>query len=76
MPNMSGRSAPIRVGVIHREILAAAKTAKATGYSLKRDTGLPLSTCQRFLAGVNSPTLDTVERIAKAIGVRISVQKI
>lgn len=75
MPIMSGRSAPTRIGILHREILAAAKDVNATGYSLRRDTGLPLSTCQRFLAGVNSPTLDTVERIAKAIGVRVSIHK-
>jgi DNA-binding phage protein len=47
-----------------------------SGYRLAKLTGLPLRTVQRFLAGSVSPTLSTVEVIAKALGMRVSAEDV
>jgi len=58
-----------------RAIQKAAKNQKATAYGLAKSTGLRVYTVSRFLAGEGSPTIDTVERIAKALGLVIKVEK-
>jgi len=72
---MAGRAAPDRISVVHKAIIAEAKRQGATAYNLWKTTGISLHTVQRFLAGEGSPTIDTVERIAKALGLSIEVRK-
>ncbi len=61
-----------------RTVLAIQREAKrqqSTAYGLAKATGLRVYTATRFLAGQGSPTIDTVERIAKALGLRVNVEK-
>jgi DNA-binding phage protein len=46
-----------------------------TAYAIAKDCGLPISTVQRALDGKTSPTLSTVEAIAKALGIRVRVER-
>lgn len=75
IPAMAGRAAPERISPTHRAVVAEARRQQVTAYSLWKSTGISLHTVQRFLAGEGSPTIDTVERIAKALGLTIEVRK-
>ena len=76
MKNMTGRAAPSKPSNLHAAVLVEAKRQKITGYALQKATALPLSTIQRFLAAEVSPTVATVEAVAKALGLAIKVEKI
>jgi DNA-binding phage protein len=75
MKPMSGRQAPSTISTLHREVLEEVRHQGATGYALAQKTGLPTSTMHRFLDGQGSPTLATVEAVAKALGLVIKVEK-
>jgi DNA-binding phage protein len=49
---------------------------EVSGYRLAKMTGLPLRTVQRFLAGEGSPTLSTIEIIARSLDMRISAEEV
>lgn len=70
--SMAGRAAPERMSILHKAIVAEARRQQATAYGLWKSTGISLHTVQRFLAGEGSPTLDTAERIAAALGMSIT----
>lgn len=74
MSDMSGRQAPESVSILHRQILKAVKAQEMTGYGLAKITGLPTSTMHRFLDAQGSPTLATIEAVAKALGLVIEVR--
>lgn len=64
--------------ITSRTVLAIQREAKrqeSTAYGLAKATGLRVYTVTRFLVGQGSPTIDTVERIAKALGLTITVEK-
>ena len=64
--------------VASRTVLAIQREAKrqqSTAYGLAKATGLRVYTVSRFLAGEGSPTIDTVERIAKALGLTVTVSR-
>ena len=65
---MVGRSPPVTPSPLQRAIAAEAERQGLTAYRLQIMTGLPLNTVQRFLALQGSPTLATVEVVAKALG--------
>lgn len=73
--SMSGRPAPSKPSDLHAAVLAEALRQKATGYGLQKATGLTLSTVQRFLGAEVSPTVATLEAIAKALGLVIEIRK-
>jgi len=56
-------------------IRKAASEQGVTAYALAKSTGHSNSTIQRFLAGEVSPSLATVEAIAKALGLVVDVRK-
>ena len=70
---MPGRTAPTKPGPTYRAILAEVKRQGVTGYALAKRAELPLSTMQRFLSGEGSPTITSIEAVAKALGMAISV---
>ena len=74
MQTMSGRAAPSEPSKLHAEVLKEARRQKSTGYGLQKATGLPLSTVQRFLAAEVSPTVATLEAVAKALGLVVKVE--
>jgi DNA-binding phage protein len=51
-----------------------AKKQGITAYALAQLTGHSISTCQRTLDGEVSPSLATVEAVAKALGMRVALQ--
>ena len=57
-------------------IVALAREAKRldlTAYAIAKTSELPVSTVQRALDGMTSPTLVTVEAVADALGMEIKV---
>jgi DNA-binding phage protein len=72
---MSGRHPPKTISPIVAAIQREAKRQGLTGYSLRKATNLPLRTVQRFLRAEGSPTLATVETIAKAVGVVLRAER-
>ena len=54
-----------------RQAIAQAERRGVTRYRIAKETGLSQAMLSRFVAGENVPKLDTVERIAKAIGRRL-----
>ncbi|MBA3698875.1 MAG: helix-turn-helix transcriptional regulator [Planctomycetes bacterium] len=59
-------------------IVALAREAKRLGltaYAIAKTSELPVSTVQRALDGLTSPTLVTVEAVADALGMEIKVQR-
>jgi DNA-binding phage protein len=73
---MSGRRPPTSISPVVVALHRRAKQMEMSGYRLAKLTGLPLRTVQRFLAGSVSPTLSTVEVIAKALGMRVSAEDV
>ena len=59
----------------YRAILKEAKRQGSTAYALAKETGLSINTVRGFLIQRGSPTLTTVEAIAKALGLEIDVRK-
>lgn len=66
----TGRVSPV-VDAIRRQIVKR----RISGYRLAKDTGLPLTTVQRFLKAYSSPTLSTLEAIAAAVGMTVKAQE-
>ncbi|MBA3936926.1 MAG: helix-turn-helix transcriptional regulator [Planctomycetes bacterium] len=60
----------------YRAILKEAKHQGLTAYALAKDTGLSINTVRGFLIQRGSPTLTTVEAIARALGLAIQVSPI
>lgn len=71
---MTGRAAPNEPSPTHALILAEIERQGLTGYAIGKKAGIPLSTVHRFLDGENSPTIATLEAIAKALGLAIEVR--
>ena len=59
----------------YRAILKEAKRQGLTAYAIANETGLSINTVRNFLVQRGSPTLTTVEAIAKALGLEIDVRK-
>lgn len=66
---MSKRRPPLRPVVA--SIKSAAASRGWTAYRLAQETGKTEQTMQRLLDGKGSPTLDTLEAAAHALGLRI-----
>lgn len=73
---MAGRHPPTNISPVVAALRLRAKQMEVSGYRLAKSTGLPCSTVQRVLAGSVSPTLSTVEAIAKVLGMRISAEDV
>ena len=58
-----------------RRAIAKAERAGLTRYAIAKQTGLSQGMLSRFVAGANTPKLDTAERIATAIGLRLTLTK-
>lgn len=76
MPYMSGRTPPKKPSPLHAQVLAEIQRQEVTGYRITQQTGLPPTTVHRFLTGESSPTVTTLETIAKALGLAIDVRRI
>lgn len=70
-----GMTKPKKSATFIRPIIAEAKRRGWTAYRLKLAAGIPLSTAQRLLANDLNPTASTVEAVAKALGLTITVAK-
>ncbi len=62
------------VSCIVRELQAIIKVHRLNAYDLARMTGLRVSTTQRLMAGQGSPTISTLDAVAKALGRRIKTE--
>jgi len=54
-------------------VLSEIRRQEISGYRLQKLTGMPLRTVQRFLDADGSPTVATLEMVAKALGVTIHI---
>ncbi len=66
---MSKRRHPLRPVVA--KLKAEAKRCNLTAYRLAPSTGLTEQTVQRLFDGKGEPKLETLEAVAKALGMRI-----
>lgn len=57
-----------------RSAVRHAERAGMTRYAIAKATGLSQAMLSRFMAGQNVPKLDTAERIARAVGRRLTLQ--
>ncbi len=71
---MSKKRSPLRVKPVVLALRAEAQRRKLSIYRLHKMTDLTQQTIQRLLSGEGSPTLDTLEVVAKAL--RFSIQAI
>jgi DNA-binding phage protein len=71
MPKLSQPSKASPVVQAIRQEVARQQT---NPYRLAKLTGLRVSTMQRFLAGDGSPTLATIEAVADALGLVVTVR--
>ncbi len=67
---MSHRQPSLRPVVVI--LRAAAQSRRWTAYRLHQETGQTIQTMQRLLTGKGSPTLHTLEAVAKALGMKIT----
>lgn len=56
-----------------RRAIAQAEKRGVTRYQIAKLTGMPQSHVGRIATGETVPKLDTAERIAKAIGLRLAI---
>jgi len=69
------RPPPERTSPVVRVIQAEAKQRGTTAYGLAKTTGLRVDTTTRLLAGKGNPTLATLEVVAKAMGLRLRMER-
>ena len=73
---MVKNAVPLSPGPVLLKLRKEAEKQGLTAYALAKITGHSISTCQRVLNGEVSPSLATVEAVAKALGLAIKVEKI
>jgi len=71
---MSAKRAP--VSPLVEAIRAEMKRQGISGYRLAKDAGIRAYTVQRLIAGTGSPTLATLEAVAKALGLVLSLNRL
>jgi DNA-binding phage protein len=71
---MSLRAPPKKPSAAITALQGEAQRRRLTAYRLAKATGLRIHTIQRFMAGVGSPTIATVEAIAEALGMVIKAE--
>lgn len=78
LPYKNGMPIPTKraISQTQRILAATAKRQGVTAYALAQKTGLAINSAQRFLAGQGSPTIATVEAVAAALGLRITVEPV
>jgi len=76
MKTMTKPPPPKSPSVVLLTIRKEAKARDLTAYALAKETGLGVNTIQRMLDGVVSPSLNTLEAVAKALGLAIRVEKV
>lgn len=75
MIHMTKNAPPQALSPILKKLREAAREHGLTAYALAKVTGHSISTCQRAMDGEVSPSLATVEAIAKALGHVIKLEK-
>jgi len=76
MKTMTKPPPPKSPSVVLLTIRKEAKARDLTAYALAKETGLGVNTIQRMLDGVVSPSLNTLEAVAAALGLTIKVEKV
>ncbi len=66
---------PDKIPAFVRLLAAEAKRQGWTAYRIKQESGIPVSTAARLLAGDLNPTAATCDALAKALGLVIEVRK-
>ncbi len=61
--------------MLHAELIRLAEKSGLTGYRLAKLTGLSAPGVRNLLAARKSPSLDTAERIAAALGYELRLVK-
>jgi DNA-binding phage protein len=72
---MPARHPPARSSPTVTAIRAEATRQGTLAHHIAREAGIGLATAQRVLAGEGSPTIDTLERVAKVLGMVIIIEK-
>lgn len=75
MKYMTKNPKPQRLSPVIAQIRQEAERQGKTAYALAQATGHSISSMQRMLAGEVSPSLATLEAVASALGLRITVEK-
>lgn len=68
------RPPPVRLSPVVRAIRDEVKRKDLTAYAIAQMTKLNVTTVSRALSGEVSPTINTVETVAKALGLVIEVR--
>jgi transcriptional regulator with XRE-family HTH domain len=74
MDDMTKKPPPAETSAVLQYIQKTIKKQGFTAYSLSKKTGLGISTVQRVIDSEVSPSLATLETIAKALGLVIEVK--
>lgn len=72
---MPKRLPPKKISQIMAALAAKAQERELTAYAIAKSCGLSIPAVQRALDGKVSPTLGTVEAIAKALGMVVKVEE-
>jgi DNA-binding phage protein len=72
---MPKRLPPKKISQAMATLAAAAEERGLTAYAIAKTCGLSIPAVQRALDGKVSPTLATVEAIAKALGMVVKVER-
>jgi DNA-binding phage protein len=74
MGRMPMRAQPSKTSPVLQAFQQEVARQRTNPYRLAKLTGLRVSTMQRFLAGESSPTLATLEAVASALGLVLTVK--
>jgi DNA-binding phage protein len=72
---MPKRAPPSQLSPTVQALQDEAKKQGKLAHVLAKECGVSLYTIQRFLTGQGSPSIDTVERVAHALGLLIKIEK-
>jgi DNA-binding phage protein len=75
MDDMSKTPRPDKPSEVLIKIRKEAQKQGLTAYAIAKSTGLGINTIQRMLDGVVSPSLTTLEAVAKALGMVVKIEK-
>jgi DNA-binding phage protein len=66
---------PRKIPAFVRELAAEARRQGMTAYALQKESGVPIATAHRLMAGDLNPTASTIAAVATALGLTITFQR-
>lgn len=74
--SIGARTQSVQVSAVVITLQHEARRRGLTAYRLSKDTGLRIDTMQRLLAGKGSPTISTLESVARVMGMVIAARHV